>query len=723
MDNNSTLLLQILRNPKKRRNYMENRKKSSRFFSFVPSKDPGHTQLDNIDSFKAIYNDYPDAAFLIDKEGKIIYGNEASQILFGYMEDTEEPFTNYFIHNDRDSIKMCFQRTIMEGKAQRGSFFGIQTGQIVDFQATFTPAFNGNNILGAYLILYVPEQHTASIKFQYDELQRELSELQERGNMILESIDAGIWALDIVAQRFTVCSEGIRNITGRDPADFLTKKVTWKDIVYKQDLETFELNQSLLSEGKQIRHEYRITLPDGSLRWVNDQTIPTLDEHKKLIRLNGIITDINDHKILLHKVQHISYHDPLTNLPLRRLAEKELQRLLLKSEKFAIFYIGIDRFKYINDILGHTLADEVLIQVALRLRYFQEKGCFVSRIAGDEFMIIFPIHSRKEAIQGAEEILSKLRKPFRIDSYEIPLQASIGISTFPEDGDTHIDLIKNAHAALHRGKEAGGRSIQVYTKNSDQKTKRVFEIEGGLQKALNNEEFILHYQPKMDIQSGRMVGAEALIRWQHPEHGLLSPGEFISIAEKTGLILDIGDWVLKQACVQLKLWMNDGYPVVPISINISPQRFLKYDLVNYITSTLEFLQIPPALLELEITETHFLYNEEKVNSIVQELRELGIRIALDDFGTGFSSLTHLKDFQIDTLKIDRSFIKEIETHKNHATLVESIIFLSDRLGIDVIAEGVETQKQLEFLKATQCKYVQGYVFSKPLPVEEFVRYL
>ncbi|URM33356.1 GGDEF and EAL domain-containing protein [Cytobacillus firmus] len=699
------------------------KRKSSGLFSIVPSKNHGNTQQENIDSFKAIYNDYSDAAFLIEKEGKIIYGNEASQILFGYMEDRKEPFTNYFIHSDRDSIKMCFQRTIMEGKAQRGSFFGIQAGQIADIQATFTPAFNGSNISGAYLTLHVPEQQTALLEFHNDELQRELSELKERKKKILESIDAGIWAFDIGAQRFTVCSEGIRKITGRENADFLTGKVTWKDLVFKQDLEKYELSQSLLSEGKQIRHEYRITLPDGSLKWVSDQTIPTLDEHQNLIRLNGIITDINDHKILLHKVQHISYHDSLTNLPLRRLAEKEIQRLLLKSEKFAIFYIGIDRFKYINDILGHTLADEVLIQVAIRFRYFQEKGCFVSRIAGDEFMIIYPIHSKDGSLQGAEEILSKLSKPFRIDSYEIPLQASIGISTFPEDGDTHIDLIKNAHAALHRGKEAGGRSIQVYTKNNDQKTKRVFEIESGLQKALNKEEFILHYQPKMDIQSGRMIGAEALIRWQHPELGLLPPGEFISIAEKTGLILDIGDWVLKQACVQLKLWMNEGLPVVPISINISPQRFLKYDLVNYITRTLEILQIPPALLELEITETHFLYNEERVNSIIQELRKLGIRIALDDFGTGFSSLTHIKDFQIDTLKIDRSFIKEIETNKNHAILVESLIFLSERLGIDVIAEGVETQNQLEFLKRTQCQYVQGFIFSKPLPVEDFVRYL
>ncbi|MGN7175551.1 sensor domain-containing protein [Cytobacillus sp. SAFR-174] len=702
---------------------MEIRKrKSSRFFPLVPSKDPGQTQQDHLGSFKAMYHDYPDAAFFIDKEGSILYGNEASQVLFGHTEDKEEHFTRYFIHNDRGSAKMLFRQAIIEGKAQRSSYFGIQAGKIVEILSIFSPFYSKGIIAGASLILHVPEQQTALKKFQYEEIHRKLSEVEDRKNMILESIDAGIWAYDVKAKRFMICSEGNRKITGRDPVDFLTSKVIWKDIVYKDDLEKFEQTQLLLSEGKQIRHEYRICRPDGSIRWVSDQTIPTLDDDQNLIRLNGIITDITEHKLLLQKVQHISYHDSLTNLPKRRLLENRLETLIqAQHEKFAVLYLDLDRFKYINDILGHTLADEVLLQVALRLRAFQEKGCFVSRMSGDEFVIIHhPVHSREEAIQSAEEICSTLSEPIHIDAYELPLQASIGISMFPEDGDSHIDLIKNAHAALHRGREKGGRSIEVYTKNINVKTEKVFLIESGLQKALKNEEFILHYQPKVDIESSRIVGAEALIRWQHPELGLLSPGEFISVAEKTGLILDIGDWVIKQACVQLKLWMNKGLPVVPISINISPQRFLKYDLVNYITRTLDIFQIPPALLELEITETHFLYNEEKVSSIIQELRILGIRIALDDFGTGFSSLTHIKDFQIDTLKIDRSFIKEIETNKNHAILVESLIFLSERLGIDVIAEGVETQNQLEFLKRTQCQYVQGYVFSKPLPVDEFV---
>lgn len=420
----------------------------------------------------------------------------------------------------------------------------------------------------------------------------------------------------------------------------------------------------------------------------------------------------------------IASYDALTGLPNRHLFDQILTEQIGEAKQtgkpLAVMLLALGRFKIINDTIGHEMGDLLLQEVAARLSACLSEGDVLSRQGGDEFVLLLDGRKREEAKKMAEQILSLLAKPFRLTEYEAYISVSIGISFYPIDGETADELIKNADAAMLHAKRLGSNNYQFYVREQNQKTQGVLQMEVDLHKALERGEFVLHYQPQVSLLSGKVTGVEALIRWNHPQKGYISPSEFIPLAEETGLIIPIGEWVLRTACRQNKAWQDAGFPLMVMSVNISARQFLQSDLVGVVKEVLEETGLAPQYLELEITESTTM-DVNRAISILHELKKLGVRIGIDDFGTGYSSLNYLKRFPIDKLKIDQSFIRDSIRDSNDATIVKTIIDLAHHLKMIVNAEGVESQDHLSFLREHLCDEVQGFLLSQPLPAQEFVR--
>ncbi|WP_078378835.1 EAL domain-containing protein [Sutcliffiella halmapala] len=555
-------------------------------------------------------------------------------------------------------------------------------------------------------------------------LETKLKDKEQEAKDVYDSLELGIWSYNYVANEFLFFSDGIERISGVGKEEFHRKEKVWKDLILDEDLAQFNENQKIIAKGKPVEQEYRIVSPDGDIKWVKDRINPIFDENNNVIRVNGFVTDITEHKMLLEKINYLANHDYLTDLPNRRMLKEEMDFLIQNYEEseqsFAVLYIDLDRFKYINDTLGHPVGDLVLKAMADRLSYYQEDGHFVARVGGDEFIILYQGVDKIETIKSvAKELIQHLREPIFVEDYELFLTACIGISVFPIDGETEETLMKHADVALYRAKELGKNYFEIYTPNINVKTYQQFTIERDMHKALKEKQFIVYFQPKVHAQTYQIVGAEALIRWEHPIWGLLSPSEFIPIAEETGMINEIGDYVMEVVLKQINTWTLEGVPLVPISINVSPQRFLRKNYFQQIKRAIEKYRVDPTFIELEITESSFLHNPEFVLRTVKDLRKLGLKVALDDFGTGYSSMTRLAELEIDVLKVDRSFVKDVETNRKNAIILESLFIIAKELEIEVVVEGVETEGQLHFMKQKNCDIIQGYIFSKPVPVSQF----
>ncbi len=558
------------------------------------------------------------------------------------------------------------------------------------------------------------------------QIQTKMQEQEEHVKKIYNNLDAGIWSVDIRENSVQFMSDGIQSITGYTSEEFEEGRIVWSDLIYSEDLPLYQDRQETLNTRKAPRCRYRITHRDGSIRWVEDNTIPVFCPEGELIRLDGIITDMTEQIKSEELMAHIAYHDYLTGLPNRRMFEEELNAILESSiqfqNQFAVLYIDMDGFKRINDTLGHMKGDQLLIEISSRLRENLSNHDFVARIGGDEFTVLLrQIDATDEAVSFAKKLILSLEEPFYMNGYELFITASIGMTIYPTDGEDAGMLMSKADTALYRAKEMGKNNYQIYTSSMNIESFKIFQLEKDLRKAIKNNELLVHYQPKVETTTGKLVGAEALIRWQHPEWGMISPHEFIPIAEENALIIPITDWVIRTVCEQLNEWRKLNTPLVPISINMSPKRFLKNDWVSTILKILQDTGVTPSLLDLEITESALIQNEESFISSIDNLKRMGITFSLDDFGTGFSSFLYLKKFQVDSIKIDRSFIRDCH-NESETEIVKSIIYLAHGLKKTVVAEGVETENQLRFLRQHDCDVIQGYLFSKPVPPEEFTTF-
>ncbi|WP_131781062.1 EAL domain-containing protein [Legionella gresilensis] len=441
------------------------------------------------------------------------------------------------------------------------------------------------------------------------------------------------------------------------------------------------------------------------------------------------IKDISEQKADAKRIEYLTHYDHMTRLPNRVLFTERLNEAIniaAKNEtKLVIFCLGLDRFKLVNDTLGNVSGDEVLQITANRLISIVRDMDTVARIGGDEFAVLLAKspQNNDDIVHTAQRILDVFNQPYLINRQEIYIMCSIGIATYPKGGRDADEILKNASAALQQSKKQGGNNYCVYTSNSCNRDPARWYWEADLRNALKNNQFEIHYQPRVESNTGRIFGAEALLRWRHPSKGLILPDQFINIAEETGLILPIGDWVLRNAIKQRKAWAEQGIPLARLGINLSARQFRQRNLAQTIEAIFEEVKLNPDLIELELTESLIMQDVAQAIQIMNELKQLGVHIALDDFGTGYSSLSYLRYFPIDTLKIDRSFVNEITFDKNSVAIAEAIIIMAHRLNLTVIAEGVETFEQLMVLRQGGCDQIQGFHFSKALPSEEMTMLL
>ena len=472
-------------------------------------------------------------------------------------------------------------------------------------------------------------------------------------------------------------------------------------------IQVFEYDQATGRES--LRFEARVvSIPDGESLF--------------------IARDITDRKKAEDQLAYLAYHDSLTGLPNRiRFNERlvlDLARANRRSEVVGVVLFDLDRFKEVNDTLGHESGDKLLVAVAQRVQDTVRETDTVARMSGDEFCIVLPDQKDEHAtMEAAHRIRHAFMKPFLIGGQEIPVTASLGLSLFPFNGDTPETLVKKADIAMFRAKALGRNTLQVFSEEMSTVLEDRVRMEKGLWRATERNEFVVHYQPEIDLQTGMIVGAESLVRWQNPDQGLIPPMQFIPLAEEIGAIVPMSEWVIRTACAQAKEWQEKGYMPFRISINVSARLFQQYDLTKTILDTLKATGLGPDSLELEITESVAMQNVQSSMEILWKLNGLSVRVAMDDFGTGYSSLAYLKKFPIHLLKIDRAFIKDLDKNPEDQTIVKAIIAMAHTLNIDVIAEGVERSEQKDLLKTFGCGFAQGFYFSKPLPVQDFTKLL
>ena len=428
------------------------------------------------------------------------------------------------------------------------------------------------------------------------------------------------------------------------------------------------------------------------------------------------------------QVEHLAYHDALTGLPNRPLF---MDRLIVavaqanrSNQKLAVFFLDLDRFKDINDSLGHSVGDTLLKSAADRIRRCVREGDTVARFGGDEFTLLIPrIDKIEDAAKIADKVIDALKPPFVINGQELVITTSIGVAIYPSDGLDPETLVRNSDAAMYRAKDQGRDNYQLYASDMNAHAIERLALEATLRKGINEKQLVLHYQPVISAETRLIVGVEALIRWKHPKQGLLAPVHFIGLAEVSGLIVPIGEWVIRTACRQLKAWEKKIDRRITMSINLSARQFQHPDIVARLRTAILEADVDPALIEMEITESSAMQNVDNAVFTLQEMKELGVRIAMDDFGTGYSSLNYLKRFPIDTLKLDQSFVRDMMTDERDSAIIGAVISMAHRLGLQVTAEGVESEAQFEQLRREGCDLIQGYLFSRPVPAEEIEPFL
>jgi diguanylate cyclase (GGDEF)-like protein/PAS domain S-box-containing protein len=542
-------------------------------------------------------------------------------------------------------------------------------------------------------------------------------------SQILDQIHESVLTMDQTGY-ITSWNRGAEELFGYSALEAVGRNILF---LYADEDEGF--HDTFAEQGGRMM-EVRRRKKCGEVFWASLSLSPLRDLAERPIGLIAYLTDITERKQAEEQLHHLAYYDELTGLPNRTLFARLVDQALTVAQRNeaagCVLFVDLNRFKRINDTLGRRIGDELLRQVGRRFRDTLRDEDVVARLSGDEFAIgLFDMRQHFEATTVAQKLQASLDAPFLIGGHDLRVGASIGISVYPQDSSEAETLLGLADIAMERAKQDESnpdRSVAFYSQDMNQGMQERMRIESDLRQALGNGELILYYQPKFEIGSDRIVGAEALVRWMHPVRGLVPPGEFIPLAETTGLIVQVGGWVLEQACAQAAIWQRAGLPRFRLAVNVSAREFTP-SLPVRVAETLARYGLDPAWLELEITESTLMHDFERVIGIMDRINELGVALSLDDFGTGYSSLSYLKRFPIHTLKIDRSFTTGIPDDASDCAIAGTIISMAQQLGLRVIAEGVETLEQLAFLRKSGCDEVQGYLHSKPLPAGEFERCL
>lgn len=497
-------------------------------------------------------------------------------------------------------------------------------------------------------------------------------------------------------------------------------------IVESQQAETIEYFRKTLN-GEPQYFSIDIKGKDGLARSFQITNVPIF-VNDNIVGVYGIGQNITEQKKDREKITRLAYHDSMTGLPNRLLFQQTLEGAMKKAQSerhpMAVMFLDLDRFKFINDSVGHYSGDEILKKAVFKMGNTIEDEHFFSRFNGDEFVLLVPkVKGADEVSQIAHSLLAVLKEPITHEDREFYLSASIGISLFPDDADDGEDLMKNADTALNRAKQQGAGKIQFFEKEMKKILSERFELENDLRRALENDEFLVFYQPQIKVRTGKVYGSEALIRWRHPKLGLVTPGTFIPLAEETGLIHEIGRWVMNTACRQARTWQRNGYHDFSVSVNVSARQFQQACFVGDVRDALTQSGLEPQFLHLELTESITLRDARQSIHHVRALKKLGVKVSIDDFGTGYSSFSYLKDFSIDILKIDRSFVRNLRNGSHDGAIVKAILTMCDGLSVTAVAEGVETKEQLGLLKNYGCHCVQGFLYSQPLPAKIFNRFI
>ena len=546
-----------------------------------------------------------------------------------------------------------------------------------------------------------PRLLSRAIRYAIERFRAEeaLRESQQRYALAAEGANDGLWDWDIAADQLYL-SPRWRDMLGLDPSSETPNRSTdWLNRVHAADLPTFSqaLQTHLAGDEGHFELEHRMVDGSGAERWMLTRGLVVRDSHGRPQRMAGSLTDITARKLAEQQLLHDAFHDGLTGLANRALFVDRLSVLLAADarrhqRRFAVLFLDLDRFKTINDSLGHGVGDQLLIRVARRIERLIRPGDTIARLGGDEFAaLVGDIRGPGDAVQVAERMLEEIARPCRIDGHDILCTASIGIA-IRDDGERSAEsMLRDADLAMYRAKAAGKARYEIYDGDMHAAAMRLLQIESELRRAVENNDFVMHYQPIVSLVSGRIVGFEALVRWDHAERGLIAPTQFIGLAEETGLIVPLGWWVLDQACLQVRQWQQrfPSEPLLFASVNVSGKLFSRPDSVDRIVEVIERTGLPPESLRLEVTESVVLEHGEEVVNRLLELRALGVQLSIDDFGTGYSSLTYLQRFHYDTLKIDRSFVSRMGSAGDSRSIVEAILQLASSLGIGVVAEGFE----------------------------------
>lgn len=668
--------------------------------------------------YRSLFESNPDPCYALDRNGKFIIINKVAIDLVGYTgeEISEFHFSEIVAEEHREIMLETFLDVLINRNIRS---FDVsikhKTGKIIELYGTSVPIIVENEVLG---IAGIVKDMT-----QKNQMQRALEKTKTELESVFNNIDVCVWSTSFEQEVVFQISTACQKIYGYPQEAFKKNPNLWMEVIHPDDLGYVREMQPKLIEGKSLNLEYRIIDADHNIKWISNYTTPIFNDAGEIIRLNGVVADIHQRRIAEEQLEFMAFNDELTQLPNRRRFEQLLNESILNARvtntKMAVLYFDLDQFKWINDTLGHIIGDKVLKVIAERLRTFVGEDGIVSRVGGDEFIILLQdINQLVEVEKKAQGLIDDIVQPILLGQRSYVLTASIGVSIFPDHTSDAEKLINFADQALYAAKREGKNTYKLYQSEFSEGIVRKLDILQALRQAIKEDDSLtLNYQPIVDARTEKIVGFEALLRWNDPVLGILSPAEFIPIAEESGLIIPLGEWVIRTACLKFNDLFKDGEFSPYLSINVSTKQFDNGQFVDKLSTILKETKFNPKYLKIELTESIMMKDVEDVIDKLNQLQGLGIGVFLDDFGTGYSSLSYLGVLPINTLKIDQSFIQNIHGLYQE-TIVRTIISMADSLEKGIIAEGVEEKHQLLYLQELGCHYIQGYLFGKPVPFEK-----